>query len=876
MLFRNSFYPSSGSDVESGNAYFFKDFAQPREQRPEHWRRWTLVLALASFVIAFSLSGCGSSYTVTAASGVGPFQASTNTVEFGDVAVGQTATSSLTLVNQSSTAISVSSLKITGNQFKVSDSTSLPISVAANSTYSVGVQFTPKTSGDSTGQLTVSSTSKSSPSLKVKLHGNGSSTSSTTTAVLSALSCGQNSITGSGSDACTVTLTSPAANGGLTVSLTSNNSAVSVPKSVAVPAGASSAGFTATVSAVTTAQSATLTASAGGISETYSIGLGANVPGSSGSPALQLSSTSLNFGSVTVNNTSTAQSITLTSSGTAPLTLNSASLSGTGFTISGASFPVTLNPGQTATLTVAFDPPVTGTATGAINISDNASPSTATVSLSGTGLAAAGVQSVLSGLSCASNSVTGSATDACTVTLSAAAGTGGLTVGLGSNNSAVSVPGSVTVPAGSSTTGFTATVSAVTTAQTAALTASVGGTTQTYSIGLGASVPGLKLSTSSLNFGSVALNTSSAPQSVTLTSSGTAPLIINSASVTGAGFTVSGASFPVTLNPGQTATLAVTYAPTATGSLSGSISIGDNASPSSAAISLSGTGQAAAGTLSGLTCSQSSITGSGSDSCTVSLSAAAGTGGLAVTLSSSNSAVTVPGSITVPAGSSSIGFTAAVSAVTTAQTDTLTASAGGITKNYAISLGAAGPVLSVGTSSVSFGTVDLSTPATQSVTLTSSGSAALTISAGTVTGAGFSISGVSFPTTLNPGQAATLYIQFDPTIAGSASGTVTLASNASPSTATIGLSGTGQTVSHTVNLSWNAPTGSTDPVAGYNVYRATGSSSSYQLLNTSVNVPTSYTDTNVQSGSSYSYYVESVDAQGNLSGPSNTYTATIP
>ncbi|HEV2132925.1 MAG TPA: hypothetical protein VGR47_01555, partial [Terracidiphilus sp.] len=83
------------------------------------------------------------------------------------------------------------------------------------------------------------------------------------------------------------------------------------------------------------------------------------------------------------------------------------------------------------------------------------------------------------------------------------------------------------------------------------------------------------------------------------------------------------------------------------------------------------------GTLSGLSCTTNTFTGSGSDTCTVTLSAGAGTGGLAVSFSSSNSAVTVPASVTVPAGATSAGFTATVSAVATAQNATLTASAGG-------------------------------------------------------------------------------------------------------------------------------------------------------------------------------------------------------
>ena len=74
--------------------------------------------------------------------------------------------------------------------------------------------------------------------------------------------------------------------------------------------------------------------------------------------------------------------VTLTSTGTAPVTINSAALSGTGFTMSGATFPVTLNPGQTVTLSVQFEPTVTGAASGQLTIqSDSSTNSTAIVNL---------------------------------------------------------------------------------------------------------------------------------------------------------------------------------------------------------------------------------------------------------------------------------------------------------------------------------------------------------------------------------------------------------------------------------------------------------------------------------------------------------------
>ena len=235
-------------------------------------------------------------------------------------------------------------------------------------------------------------------------------------------------MTGAGSDSCTVTLSSAAGSGGVSVGLTSSSTAVTVPATVVVPANATSAGFTATVSSVTTAQSVTLTASAGGVSKTFALQLNAAVP------TLTISPASLAFGNVTVNTASTLP-VTLTSTGTAPVTINSATLSGTGFTMSGATLPVTLNPTQSVTLNVQFDPTTAGAATGQLTIQSNSSTNgTAVISLTGTGTAVPGV---LSALSCSNASLTGSGSDSCTVTLSSAAGSGGLTVALASNNAAV-------------------------------------------------------------------------------------------------------------------------------------------------------------------------------------------------------------------------------------------------------------------------------------------------------------------------------------------------------------------------------------------------------------------------------------------------------
>jgi hypothetical protein len=133
-----------------------------------------------------------------------------------------------------------------------------------------------------------------------------------------------------------------------------------------------------------------------------------------------------------------------------------------------------------------------------------------------------------------------------------------------------------------------------------------------------------------------------------------------------------------------------------------------------------------------------------------------------------------------------------VDSVATAQAVTMTASAGSVFKSFPLQLSAAILALSINATSVAFGDVVVNTPATQSVTLTSTGTVAVTINGAALTGAAFTLSGAAFPATLNPGQQAMLYIQFNPLAVGAAAGQLAITSNASTnSTAVIDLTGTG-------------------------------------------------------------------------------------
>src|SRR6202008_4577839 len=73
-----------------------------------------------------------------------------------------------------------------------------------------------------------------------------------------------------------------------------------------------------------------------------------------------------------------------------------------------------------------------------------------------------------------------------------------------------------------------------------------------------ATVPQLTLSASSLAFGSVQDGTSKV-LTLTLTSSGTGSLTVNSASLGGTGFSISGASWPQTLAPGSSYSMQVKF-----------------------------------------------------------------------------------------------------------------------------------------------------------------------------------------------------------------------------------------------------------------------------------------------------------------------------
>jgi hypothetical protein len=391
-----------------------------------------------------------------------------------------------------------------------------------------------------------------------------------------------------------------------------------------------------------------------------------------------------------------------------------------------------------------------------------------------------------------------------------------------------------------------------------------------------------------VNFGSTPLNVP-VTQPVTLTSTGTAAVTISAATVSGPGFSVSGATFPVTLNPNQSVTLQAKFDPTVAGAAAGQLTVSSNsASGGTTNVALSGTGTVT--TTPRLTVSPAAVnfgnvavnstatlpvtlTSSGTAPVTIS---AATLNGADFSVTGANFPVTLnPNQVVTvnvqfdpkKAGQSAGQWTITSNSSTGATVVVQLSGTGTVT---------ATPQLLVSAKSLPFGDVPVGSTATLSVTLTSSGTAPVLVSSVALTGAEFSDSGATFPVTLNPNQTVTLKVQFDPTIAGAATGTLTISSNSTTgSTAQVSLSGNGTAVQHQIDLSWDAPSSSADPVAGYNIYRSTNGGS-FTKLNGSPDSQVTYTDNGVQSGSTYMYEVKSVDASGVESGASNQITLPVP
>ena len=325
--------------------------------------------------------------------------------------------------------------------------------------------------------------------------------------------------------------------------------------------------------------------------------------GSLASTVVSLSPTGIAFGNQNSGSTSAAQTVTLTNVGTAALTGVSVATSSSVFTQTNTC-AANVAPGANCTISVKFAPTAAGPVQGSLTITDSAGDSPQPVSLSGTGISGAfasfspfslvfGPQATGTTSPAQKITVTNTGTSVLSVTAITAVGSD-----FAEQDNCVDF---MIQPAASCMISVTWTPSAdVTLPELGTLTiADNAQNNGTQTIGLTGGVTNtITVSPTTLPFGNQAVNTTSAAQTVTISNTGTAPILIPSIVVPpGFAETDNCRSLTNGLASAASCTINVTFTPTSATSFTGNLSITDSAQGSPHTVMLTGTGTSAAPTL---------------------------------------------------------------------------------------------------------------------------------------------------------------------------------------------------------------------------------------------------------------------------------------
>lgn len=391
------------------------------------------------------------------------------------------------------------------------------------------------------------------------------------------------------------------------------------------------------------------------------------------------------------------------------------------------------------------------------------------------------------------------------------------------------------------------------------------------------------VSSTSVSFGSVDVNTSSAPATLVITNTNRHSVTLENISSSAPQFVVGSISLPYTLDPHASVSFSIVFQPAAAQSFSGTIQISfaGRAGSGSDTISVTGTGVQPLITLTPSSAAFGNVTTGVTNTQTFTI-ANPGTANLSVKQVSVSGAGFAYSGLVSPltiAPGASVPFTVSFRPTSaTSFSGTLTLANNSPNPSVTASLSGSGvaPILQLSASpiSVGFGNVTTGTHAAQTVTLTNSGNAQVSLNGDSINGAGFSVAGLALPLALDAGQSTSFSVDFAPTTTGSASGSLSIASTATNTPTNIALSGAGiAPATHTVTLSW---TPSSSSFSGFNVYRSTVSGGPYTKSDVSLITSETYTDSNVTSGQTYYYVATEIDTSGNESAYSTQVSATIP
>ena len=724
-----------------------------------------------------------------------------------------------------------------------------PVSpVAAGTSATFTVTGTPAAVGANAGTITIVTNDPTTPSFKINISVTGTAPSlsvlNNTTPVATnnspAISVGSSlintaatpftfTISNTGSAPLTVTSISPTT--GFTVTALAPVSPVPVGSTATFTVTgtpAATGANTGTITIVTndpTTPSFKLNVSVTGTAPAIQIMNGTTPVASNNTPAISV-------GSALPGIAASPVTFTINNTGTSPLTISSVTGS-TGFVVSTITPAGAIAVGGSATFTVTGTPATTGANTGTVTIASN-DPTTPSFKLnvSVTGNTVPALQVLNSTTAVSTNNTpaisvgssnTGTAataytsfsiknTGTATLTLTSVTGSTGFVV------SAITTPGSVaagvtatfTVTGTPAITGTnTGTITIVTndpTTPSFVLNVSVTGTAPALQV-LNGTTSIATNNTPAISVGSSVVGTAATAFTFTIKNAGTSPLTVTS--LTGvAGFAVGTLTPASPIVAGASSTFTVTGTPAATGTNTGTITIGTNdpttpsfklnvsvngtAAPTPTIQVLNNTVQVAANNTPAISVG-SSVTGTAATSFTFTIK---NTGAAALTISSvTGSTGFVTGTLTpaspIVIGASSTFTVTGTPAVTGTNTGTVTiVSNDPTTPSFVINVSVTGtaPALQVLNSTttvatnnspaISVGSAVTGTAATAytSFSIKNAGTSALTVTS--VTGStGFVVTAITTPTSVVAGASATFTVTGTPASLGTNSGTITITTN---------------------------------------------------------------------------------------------------
>jgi hypothetical protein len=548
-------------------------------------------------------------------------------------------------------------------------------------------------------------------------------------------------------------------------------------------------------------------------SRTGTLTIGANIAGGeltvslsgTGAPsgAITLSPATVAFGGWELGTTSTPLPVTANNSGSLAVSFTSA-ITGA-FLIASNACSSSIPAAGSCNLSLTFTPLQAGAATGTLTFTD--ADGTQTVSLTGTGQAPP--TDALSPASVTfSGTVVGQLSAAQTVTLT---NSGGVPL----TSIAVTVSGAfqetnhclASLPANSSCAVSVVYAASQAGSQTGTLSVTDALRTQTVALtGTGLQPPALGVNPASLTFAGQTVGQASLPQTLTLSNTGGAPLANVGFQISGlsaSSFVTGTTTCGATLTNGGSCTVQVVFTPAAAGGSTASLVVSSStAGVQPVTVALTGNGQ----TPAGLNVNPTQLVfpiispGQSSPSQTVTLTNTGGSAATSLTLTATPpfsllQSVQNPCGATLAAGASCSAAVIFSPSLNGTYMGTLTIASPSLAASASVPLSGTGGVpgsVQALPSLIDFpqtGVGLFASPVT--VTLTNpSGAASLSSFALAVT-VGFKLVNNTCPATLASGASCTAGVEFAPSSAGTASGSLTVSSSALPTGAFIPLSGMG-------------------------------------------------------------------------------------